>query len=116
MASQRAASDSHPCSSGPFPLTARAYSVSPPFLQKARTSRDIQVKADIHPNYDFMTVTMTDGSTYVTRSTMGKEGAKLSLDIDPRVHPAWTGGTGAMLDRGGRVSRFNDKFGSFMKK
>ena len=40
----------------------------------------------------------------------------LNLDIDPRTHPAWTGGTGALLDRGGRVSRFNNKFAGFLKK
>jgi large subunit ribosomal protein L31 len=74
------------------------------------------MKAEIHPDYHFITVTLTDGSSYQTRSTYGKEGAVLNLDIDPRTHPAWTGGTGAMLDRGGRVSRFNSKFGGFLKK
>ena len=74
------------------------------------------MKQDIHPDYHFITVTMTDGSSYQTRSTYGKEGATLALDIDPRVHPAWTGGNGQMLDRGGRVSRFNAKFGGFTRK
>ena len=36
----------------------------------------------------------------------------LNLDIDPNTHPAWTGGEQKMLDRGGRVSRFNSRFGS----
>ena len=74
------------------------------------------MKQDIHPDYHFITVTMTDGSSYQTRSTYGKEGATLALDIDPRVHPACTGGNSAMLDRGGRVSRFNNKFAGFIKK
>ena len=74
------------------------------------------MKQDIHPDYHFITVTMTDGSTYPTRSTYGKEGSVLALDIDPRVHPAWTGGNAHMLDRGGRVSRFNAKFAGFTKK
>lgn len=68
------------------------------------------MKQDIHPDYHFITVTLTDGSTYQTRSTYGKEGATLALDIDPRVHPAWTGGNGQLLDRGGRVSRFKERF------
>jgi len=34
------------------------------------------MKQDIHPNYHFITVTMTDGTTYQTRSTWGKEGAE----------------------------------------
>ena len=63
-----------------------------------------------------ITVVMTDGTTYQTRSTYGKEGATLNLDIDPSTHPAWTGGNAHLLDRGGRVSRFNNKFAGFIKK
>jgi len=74
------------------------------------------MKDGIHPDYHEITILMTDGSTYKTRSTYGKEGAVLNLDIDPRTHPAWTGGTGQLLDRAGRVSRFNNKFGGFLKK
>jgi len=68
------------------------------------------------PDYHFITVVMTDGSSYQTRSTYGKEGATLNLDIDPKTHPAWTGGNQQLLDRGGRVSRFNAKFGGFTRK
>ena len=68
------------------------------------------MKADTHPDYHFITVTMTDGTTYQ------KEGAVLNLDIDPLTHPAWTGGNQQLMDRGGRVSRFNTKFGGFIKK
>ena len=74
------------------------------------------MKEDVHPDYHFITVKMTDGTEYKTRSTYGEEGATLALEIDPKVHPAWTGGGQQILDRGGRVSRFNDKFGGFMKK
>jgi large subunit ribosomal protein L31 len=74
------------------------------------------MKQDTHPDYHFITVVMTDGTTYQTRSTYGKEGATLHLDIDPKTHPAWTGGHQTLLDRGGRVSRFAAKFGGFMKK
>jgi len=74
------------------------------------------MKTDIHPDYHFSTVTLTDGSSYKTRSTYGKDGANLALDIDPRTHPAWTGGSHTLLDRGGRVSRFAAKYGGFLKK
>ena len=74
------------------------------------------MKKDIHPDYHEITVVMTDGSEYVTRSTYGKPGAKLTLDIDPKTHPAWTGGNQALVDRGGRVSRFAAKYGGFLKK
>jgi large subunit ribosomal protein L31 len=74
------------------------------------------MKAEIHPNYHTITVVMTDGTEYQTRSTWGKEGDKLNLDIDSKSHPAWTGGTQQILDRGGRVSRFQKKFSGFLKK
>ncbi|MBN9447349.1 MAG: 50S ribosomal protein L31 [Bosea sp.] len=69
------------------------------------------MKTGIHPDYHTIKVVMTDGTEYLTRSTYGKEGDTLNLDIDPKTHPAWTGGTQHMLDRGGRVSRFNSRFG-----
>lgn len=68
------------------------------------------MKKDLHPDYHFITVVMTDGTEYKTRSTYGSEGDKLVLDIDPTTHPAWTGSQGKLVDRGGRVSRFKEKF------
>ena len=66
------------------------------------------MKKDIHPDYHTITVQMVDGSEYQTRSTYGKEGDRLVLDIDSKTHPAWTGGDAKLMDRGGRVSRFKD--------
>lgn len=74
------------------------------------------MKKDIHPDYHMITVVMTDGSTFQTRSTYGSEGDKLTLDIDPSTHPAWTAGSTQIVDRGGRVSRFNKKFDSFLSE
>ena len=71
------------------------------------------MKKDIHPEYHTINVVMTDGSTFQTRSTYGKEGDTLSLDIDPSSHPAWTGGGQQLLDRGGRLGKFNKKFANF---
>ncbi|MBP7243430.1 50S ribosomal protein L31 [Amaricoccus sp.] len=68
------------------------------------------MKKDIHPDYHFIEVKLVDGSTYVTRSTYGAENAKLSLEIDPSVHPAWTGGSAKLMDTGGRVSKFKKKY------
>jgi large subunit ribosomal protein L31 len=73
------------------------------------------MKKDIHPEYHMIKVVMTDGTEYETRSTYGEEGAKINLDIDVNTHPAWTGGSQHLLDRGGRVSRFNKKFEGFIK-
>jgi large subunit ribosomal protein L31 len=76
------------------------------------------MKASIHPEYHMIKVVMTDGTEFMTRSTYGKAGDTLNLDIDPKTHPAWTGGSQTLMDRGGRLSRFNSKFGnlSFGKK
>ena len=73
------------------------------------------MKKDIHPDYHEITVVMTDGSKYKTQSTMGKAGDTLKLDIDPKSHFAWTGGSQKILDKG-RVSRYNKKFSNLRKK
>lgn len=74
------------------------------------------MKTDIHPDYHTITVKLTDGTTYQTRSTWGAEGDTLALDIDPSAHPAWTGGTGKLMDQGGQVARFNKRFGGLSLK
>jgi large subunit ribosomal protein L31 len=74
------------------------------------------MKSEGHPDYHFIDVVMTDGTKYRTRSTYGQEGAVLNLDIDSKSHPAWTGGDQKLMDRGGRVSRFNERFKGFFKK
>jgi large subunit ribosomal protein L31 len=68
------------------------------------------MKKDLHPEYHMITVKMTDGSTYQTRSTYGAEGDTLALDVDPTVHPAWTGGNQRLMDADGRVSKFKKKY------
>ncbi|MBS7540195.1 50S ribosomal protein L31 [Ancylobacter lacus] len=73
------------------------------------------MKSNIHPDYHFVKVVMTDGTEYTTRTTWGKEGDTLALDIDSTSHPAWTGGSQQLLDRGGRVSKFQKKFAGFLK-
>jgi large subunit ribosomal protein L31 len=67
------------------------------------------MKADIHPDYHTITVEMTDGTTYQTRSTWGSEGDRMKLEIDPKSHPAWTGGN-RVVQEGGRVARFKDRY------
>ncbi len=67
------------------------------------------MKKDIHPKYHEITVVMTDGTEFKTRSTYGKAGDQLRLDIDPKTHPAWTG-THRLVDTGGRVAKFNKRY------
>ncbi|MDP6884088.1 MAG: 50S ribosomal protein L31, partial [Rhodospirillales bacterium] len=40
------------------------------------------MKKDIHPDYHEINVVMTDGTTFATRSTWGKAGDTMKLDID----------------------------------
>jgi large subunit ribosomal protein L31 len=67
------------------------------------------MKAKIHPDYHEITVVMTDGTEFKTRSTYGKAGDSLRLDIDPKTHPAWTG-VQRLVDSGGQVAKFNKRF------
>jgi large subunit ribosomal protein L31 len=83
----------------------------------ARDARWIEaMKADTHPEYHTVKVIMTDGTEFMTRTTWGKPGDTLHLDIDPKSHPAWTGGQQHLVDRGGRLSRFQKKFSGFLKR
>jgi len=68
------------------------------------------MKKEIHPDYHVIDVKLTDGTVVQMRSTYGAEGETLSLDIDPSVHPAWTGGGTRLMDTGGRVSKFKNKY------
>ena len=69
------------------------------------------MKKGIHPGYHEITVVMTDGTSFKTRSTMGKAGDTLRLDIDPKSHPAWTG-VHRLVDSGGQLAKFQKRFQS----
>jgi LSU ribosomal protein L31P len=68
------------------------------------------MKSGIHPDYHMIDVRLTDGTIVQMKSTWGKAGETLALDIDPSSHPAWTGGQQKLVDTGGRVSRFKNKY------
>ncbi len=66
------------------------------------------MKPDIHPEYVVTTVTCTCGNTFTTRST-AKNGV-IHADICSNCHPFYTGKQ-KILDTGGRVARFERRFG-----
>ena len=70
------------------------------------------MKKDIHPDYHEITMVLTDGTEYKTRSTWGSEGDTMRLDIDPKTHPAWTG-QHRLVDSAGQVAKFNKRFAGF---
>jgi large subunit ribosomal protein L31 len=82
-------------------------------VEPGRAGKEIwTVKKDIHPDYHEITVVMTDGSEYKTRSTYGAAGDVLRLEVDPTTHPAWTG-EHRLVDSGGQVAKFKKRFGGF---
>jgi large subunit ribosomal protein L31 len=70
------------------------------------------MKKDLHPDYHMINVVQTDGSSFTTRSTWGKEGDTLKLDVDPLSHPAWTG-VHRLIDSGGQLAKFKKRFQNF---
>lgn len=64
------------------------------------------MKQGIHPNYVECTVRCTCGNTWVTRATK----SEMTIDLCDKCHPFYTGQQ-KLVDTGGRVQRFADKFG-----
>ena len=71
------------------------------------------MKEKIHPDYHTIKVVMTDGSEFETRTTWGKAGDTMRLDIDPKTHPAWTG-ISKLIGRGGQLDKFKNRFAAIM--
>lgn len=65
------------------------------------------MRKGIHPELHLMEVHQTDGSTFTIRST--SKAGKISLDVDSKSHPAFTGES-RIIDTTGRVERFQKKF------
>jgi large subunit ribosomal protein L31 len=66
------------------------------------------MKPEIHPDYVVTQVTCTCGNTFTTRST-AKNGV-IHADVCSNCHPFYTGKQ-KILDTGGRVARFERRFG-----
>ena len=66
------------------------------------------MKPEIHPEYVSTQVSCPCGETFVTRST-SKSGA-IHSDVCSACHPFYTGKQ-KILDTGGRVAKFEQRFG-----
>ena len=64
------------------------------------------MKPDIHPKYGKCIVKCACGATFETGSVK----PELRVDICSKCHPFFTGKQ-KLVDTGGRVERFNKKFG-----
>ncbi|MEJ2044997.1 MAG: 50S ribosomal protein L31 [Reinekea sp.] len=65
------------------------------------------MQTDIHPNYDELTATCSCGNVVKTRSTRS---GTMHLDVCSACHPFYTGKQ-KMVDAGGRIDKFNTRFG-----
>ena len=65
-----------------------------------------RVKEGIHPNYEQTTIKCACGNVIETGSTK----KDIRVEVCSKCHPFFTGKQ-KMVDTGGRVSRFNKKFG-----
>lgn len=66
------------------------------------------MKADIHPQYQAIKATCSCGNVIETSSTTCED---LHLDVCSACHPFYTGKQ-KILDSGGRVERYRQRFGS----
>ncbi len=65
------------------------------------------MKADIHPEYNEVTVTCSCGNTFQTRSTSNKP---FNIEVCSTCHPFYTGKQ-KIVDTAGRVEKFKQKYG-----
>ena len=91
-----------------FPATCTPRTADPAALPTERHA----MKADIHPTYVETTVSCTCGNTFTTKSTNAS--GSIAADVCSQCHPFYTGKQ-KILDTGGRVARFEQRFGKRSK-
>lgn len=67
------------------------------------------MKASIHPDYKVVKVVCSCGHQFETRSTMAQQ--QLNIEVCSQCHPFYTGKQ-KLVDTGGRVQRFRDRYKS----
>ncbi|MBK6960186.1 MAG: 50S ribosomal protein L31 [Gammaproteobacteria bacterium] len=70
------------------------------------------MKAEIHPPYGKLTATCSCGNVVVVGSTSTEN---IHLDVCSACHPFYTGKQ-KNADAGGRIDRFNKRFGGMVAK
>jgi large subunit ribosomal protein L31 len=65
------------------------------------------MQADIQPKYEEVSATCSCGNVIKTRSTLAKD---FLIDVCSECHPFYTGKQ-KVLDSGGRIDKFNKRFG-----
>lgn len=70
------------------------------------------MKPGIHPQYNTITANCSCGASFEVHSTANHD---LSLDVCSNCHPFYTGKQ-KQATTGGRVERFNKRFGAAIKR
>lgn len=66
-----------------------------------------EMRADIHPQYQAVTISCSCGNSFETRSTLGKD---IHIEVCSECHPFYTGQQ-RIVDSGGRVDKFRRRYG-----
>jgi large subunit ribosomal protein L31 len=84
-------------------------------VEKVSTTSAGKQKASMHPRFREITVIMTNGTSFKTRSTCSSD--VLKLEIDVTTHPAWTNESNFVNLKADKVTAFNTKYQglSFLK-
>ncbi len=69
------------------------------------------MKKGIHPEYMVTKVVCACGNTFETRSTV----PEIHVEVCNLCHPFYTG-TQRVIDTGGRVQKFKDKYSEYFEK
>ena len=76
-------------------------------IDQRKIRSELKMRKDIHPAYHQCKVRCNCGNEFVTGST--KENIK--VEVCSKCHPFYTGSQKLLLESGGRVEKFNKKYG-----
>lgn len=69
------------------------------------------MKDGIHPDYKEITVELSDGTEFTTRSTLDPEGGVYRSEVDSKNHPFYTGKQ-QYSQKAGQIDRFHQRYGN----
>lgn len=67
------------------------------------------MKKGIHPDYKEVTVVMSDGSEFTTRSTINTKDGKYRSEVDSKNHPFYTNSQ-RLNTKDGMIDKFNKRY------
>ena len=81
-------------------------------MAELATRIEVNMKENIHPQYDVVNVRCSCGNKFQIRSTAGHD---IDIEVCSLCHPFYTGKQ-KIVDTGGRVEAFKKRFGSISTK